>query len=153
MNGFQVLLGFIVFAFASTLLGWRLNGMYQSHWPFIKEGGSLIAGKWALGGFLVSAIGAIVYTVGQVAACTAFVEEPLLFELRPEFGLCAVDRPILLGWYGVLTQWQTGIGAGLGLLGLTWAAYFERGSKSHDLLEKKVDAILDFHDIEAPKGD
>ncbi len=88
---------------------------------------ALHTAKYLLGSFLAVTIALIIFLLASAAACTegARSEGTLIIK-----DACSATRR----WYAVLTDWQSGIGAFVGLLGLAWStllnALMEKSDKT-----------------------
>ncbi len=84
--------------------------------------------KYVLGTFLAVSVMLIIWLLSSAAQCAEGARTP---EGNLEFGdNCAHTR----NWYAVLTDWQSGVGALIGLLGLAWTtllnALMEKSNKA-----------------------
>ena len=137
MNVVALVLYFGGIALVASVIGVQL-AKRSGYWTPANQG--LTIGRWAIGGCLIGALVAVVITVAQVATCATFKYNNTSKAWDANYSGCAnqgvAGHDNLIGWYAVLTQWQAGVGAGLGLLGLTWVAYFERKDafKNEDLV-------------------
>lgn len=84
----------------------------------------ILRGRWIFGGILCAVLLGLLWLLSRVATCGTARAGAEAAQLDLE--ACPAG---VAAWYAVLTEWQTGIGGGLALIGLIWAAYFERKSK------------------------
>lgn len=130
MNGAFVVLYFLGVGTVGTAIGFSIGNSGSKR---------LLAGRWALGMIIVAAVIAILFAIGQTAACATF-------GLNDDYDLViqSADKcdGAVVGWYAVLTAWQAGIGATLALLGLAWAAYFNRSVETPAKLNELKEEIV-----------
>ncbi len=83
---------------------------------------SAAIGRWAAGYFLFAVIVLISVVLIRTGGCAA-ADGSGAMNLEG----CSAG---LRGWFSVLTAWQGGIGAAIGLLGLAWAAAYRASNET-----------------------
>jgi hypothetical protein len=76
------------------------------------------AGYWIWGTVLVVGLGLILLILIRAAHCV----DPA--KSQKDFVDLSACSPSLGRWYLVLRDWQTGIGAAIGLLGVAWSTFY-----------------------------
>jgi hypothetical protein len=105
--------------------------------------GGAVSLVWAMG---LTLLAGIVYLMGVFAVAQSCLDPAALkagaFPFQTAHVMpveaCATDREGYLKLYAVLSPWQAGIGAGIGLLGLAWATLYRsvyEDWKAHDTLD------------------
>ena len=125
MEAAPALAPFVVIALGAGggWIGYRIRLADKDDPPDQPE--RILRGRWIFGGILCAVLLGLLCLLSLVAVCAT---------TTPGAGAAIVDLGSctdgVASWYAVLTDWQTGIGGGLALIGLIWAAYFERKGKS-----------------------
>ncbi|MEM9129128.1 MAG: hypothetical protein AAGA97_05345 [Pseudomonadota bacterium] len=86
----------------------------------------ILTGRWIFGGILVAVLASLLLMHSLIAKCATFKQEA--GDWTGSFTECGGYGSALVNWFAITSQWQSGLGGGLALIGLVWVAYFERKS-------------------------